>query len=245
MQNPETWRPTRWIQDERSGEFVVNRRLTYGGSLYLAELQRDAYLPLFKQHLTGSLLDIGCGPVPYYGMYSKQVSEAICVDYPGSIHGLSLLDHQIDLNLTTKLPFPDARFDSVLATDMIAHIQQPYVFMAETARILKPGGKAIITSTFINWMGEFPFEYGHPSGPGLRKMAEASGLEVVCLESYGGHADVFMDTVNKFFPSGFGNRLFLAFAKLVKMTGWPVRNRVRTKDRYAIGNSMVVRKPLV
>lgn len=245
MREAANWRPTRLVKDPRTGRFRLNRARTYGGSLYIAELQRKAYVVLMQEHLSGSLLDIGCGPVPYFEVYREHVTENVCVDYPGTLHGKAHLDLEVDLNANPVLPFPEGRFDSVLATDMIAHMRRPDIFMGEVARLLKPGGKAIITSTFINWIGEFPWEYSHPTGPGLRALAEDAGLEVIHLESFGGHADVLLDTLNKFFPSGIGNRFFLLFAGLVTLTGWPARNRRHTKDRYALGNAMVVRKPEV
>lgn len=209
----------------------------------MAERQLSHYLPLFNTHLSGSLLDLGCGPVPYYELYKPLVSENICVDYPASPYTTEFLDHPVDLNAVARLPFEDDRFDSILATELIAHVHRPDVLMSEVARVLRPGGKAIITTTFINWMGEYPYEYSHQSGPGLRQLAQSASLEVVHLESYGGHADVFMDTLNKFMHSGIPNRLFLAFAAMLELTGWPERNRRLTKDRYALGNALVVRKP--
>lgn len=242
MRNIEKWLPTRLVRDERTGGFKVNPARTFGGSLYLAELQRRAYLPVFAEHISGVLLDVGCGPAPYYEVYKPLITEVICLDHPGSVHGLEHLDHLVDLNTTERLPFPDGHFDTVLATDMIIHMQMPSAFVHEVARVLKPGGKAIITSTFVNWMGEYPNEFSHQSGPGLRNLAERAGLEVIHLKTYGGHADVLMDTLNKFMNAGLSNRLFMAFARFVIWTGWPARNRARTGDRYAIGNTMVVRK---
>ena len=243
MLNIDKWRPRCVIRDGRSGRFGLDRSKIYGGSLYIAALQQRMYLPVFTKYLSGSLLDIGCGPVPYFEVYRSMVTENICVDYPGSVHGLAHLDHLVDMNESDHLPFQDDRFDSVLATDMIAHMQRPDAFIKEVARVLRPGGKAIITSSFVNWMGEYPNEYFHPSGPGLRYLAQSASLEVLYLESYGGHVDVFMDTLNKFMHSGIRNRLFLLLARLVEFTGWPERNRRTTKDQYALGNVMVVRKP--
>lgn len=242
MRDPAQWRPTRLIRDERSGELKLNKAGTYGGSLYLGELQCRTYLPLFKEHLRGRLLDVGCGPVPYYEAYKDLVAESVCLDYPGTLHGRTNLDIVADLNADPRMPVDDASFDSVLASDMIVHMKRPDLFVGEVARVLRPGGKALITSTFINWIGEFNHEFQHPTGRGLRALAEDAGLEVIHLESYGGHADVLMDTLNKFFPEGLPNKLFLAFAKAVELTGWPARDRKRSKDRYAIGNAMVALK---
>lgn len=45
----------------------------------------------------------------------------------------------------TAIPFPDRSFELVLATDVIEHVDADDRALAEIARVLKPGGKAIIT----------------------------------------------------------------------------------------------------
>ncbi len=43
------------------------------------------------------------------------------------------------------LPFADASFDLVLATDIIEHVDDDLLALREIARVLAPGGKALIT----------------------------------------------------------------------------------------------------
>jgi predicted SAM-dependent methyltransferase len=50
-------------------------------------------------------------------------------------------DVQADL---TDLPFPDAHFDVILSSHVLEHIQDDLAAMAELARVLKPGGWALI-----------------------------------------------------------------------------------------------------
>lgn len=42
--------------------------------------------------------------------------------------------------------FPDNHFDFVVLADVIEHLQQPDLMLKEIKRVLKPGGKAIITT---------------------------------------------------------------------------------------------------
>jgi SAM-dependent methyltransferase len=43
------------------------------------------------------------------------------------------------------LPFPEDHFDLVLATDVLEHIDEPDVGVAELCRVLRPGGTLIVT----------------------------------------------------------------------------------------------------
>jgi SAM-dependent methyltransferase len=45
-----------------------------------------------------------------------------------------------------SLPFPDDHFDTVLTIDVHEHLQNPEVFNAELARIVKPEGRVIVTT---------------------------------------------------------------------------------------------------
>ena len=44
-----------------------------------------------------------------------------------------------------KLPFPDGQFDRVLAAEILEHIPDDELAMAELARVLRPGGTAAVT----------------------------------------------------------------------------------------------------
>jgi SAM-dependent methyltransferase len=55
-----------------------------------------------------------------------------------------------------RLPFEDGAFDRVIASEVLEHIPDDHVAMAELARVLRPGGSMAITvprcgPEFVNW----------------------------------------------------------------------------------------------
>ena len=58
-----------------------------------------------------------------------------------------LLDERVihDINQDQRLPFDDASFDSVVCSLSIEYITQPSILFDEVARILRPGGRFIIS----------------------------------------------------------------------------------------------------
>ena len=71
-----------------------------------------------------------------------------------------------------RLPFADASFDLVIAWDVVEHVQDPELLLAEMARVLRPDGRALLT--VIN---RFAFRDPHYHMPLLnwlpRPLAEA------------------------------------------------------------------------
>jgi len=50
-----------------------------------------------------------------------------------------------DLNLQPALPFEDGRFDAIVCTVSVAYLIKPLEIFAEARRVLKPGGRFILT----------------------------------------------------------------------------------------------------
>jgi SAM-dependent methyltransferase len=57
----------------------------------------------------------------------------------------------VDLN--QGLPFSDAAFPNVLALEIIEHLEAPSRFVREVARVLAPGGTAVISTPNITTLG--------------------------------------------------------------------------------------------
>jgi hypothetical protein len=92
MKNAQTWAPTKFVLERGRLRASHNPKEISAGSRLGADLVADSYHTHAKNHCRGRLLDLGCGKVPFYGLYREYVSENVCVDWHNSAHGNDHLD---------------------------------------------------------------------------------------------------------------------------------------------------------
>jgi len=100
----------------------------------------------------GDLLEIGCGEgrgveilAPKVATYTavdkiKEVVQQLSENFPN--------DSFIQSNIP-PLPFENASFDTVVSFQVIEHIKDDLTYLQEIVRVLKPGGKAYISTPNI------------------------------------------------------------------------------------------------
>jgi SAM-dependent methyltransferase len=66
-----------------------------------------------------------------------------------------------------RIPFKNDSFDSVLAFNVFEHLHNPFTVAQEIYRILKPGGKVIIHSAFLQALHEEPCHFYNATKYGL------------------------------------------------------------------------------
>jgi SAM-dependent methyltransferase len=241
MKNASTWEPSKFIFSAKKGSWVFNPAHVSPGSWYLVGLYVEAYEQTIQQYARGHLLDLGCGMVPFYGLYRDQVTDNTCIDWENSLHANPYLDVVADLN--HPFPLSDNQYDVVLCTDVLEHIANPFAFMAETARVLAPNGHLLLTVPFFYWLHETPFDYYRYTEFALRKMCADNSLEVLSIQAYGGYLDVLLDLINKGIASQkWAIKLLLSLAKGFKKTGIYRRVRAKSEAKFPLGYVVVARK---
>lgn len=55
----------------------------------------------------------------------------------------------IKANLNERIPFDDASFDLILAVEILEHLEAPRAFIREIHRLLRPGGRLIVSTPNI------------------------------------------------------------------------------------------------
>ena len=194
MKQPELWRPTKFVPVREGYRASRDPKEVAPTSRLVTDRLAQVYPEALRRHARGALLDLGCGAVPLFGVYRNLVTDVVCVDWAARGE-VSHLDHAVDLN--NPIPLPDARFDTILATDVLEHISRPAHLFMEIARLLRPDGVLIAGVPFLYWIHEEPHDYYRYTEFALRRLCEGSGLTVLSVDPYGGGLEVALDTIAK------------------------------------------------
>ena len=154
------------------------RRVTF--SERELSLERELQNTFEKLGIDGShpeLLDLGCSDFRRYSVISANISRrytALEIDLPTLVAGLArrpVSGPVLAVNGSAEtLPFPSGCFDVVLLNDMLAYCDKSRV-IAETERVLKPGGYAVsLHNNTIEWS---LYKLFHPEKPLLVEWAHS------------------------------------------------------------------------
>lgn len=130
--------------------------------------------------ITGHVLDFGCGSKPYRKLFSEAESYTGCdIATSGHDHADSHVDVFYD---GERLPFEDASFDAVVSFEVFEHVFNLHDVLKEIARVVKPGGKLLISCPFAWDEHEKPYDYARYTSFGLPSLLSSGGFDVVLVE---------------------------------------------------------------
>lgn len=195
MKNIDRWIPTKYVWAGKKLKASRNPKMVSVSSRLMTDIAAAFYQQNIPLHAKGRLADLGCGNVPFYHVYKNYVTENICVDWSDTIHKNEFLDVICDLN--EPLPLASAQFDTLIVSDVLEHIANPEITWAEMTRILKPGGRILLSVPFLYKIHEAPYDYHRYTEFALRKFAEKNNLRVHELHACGGLPEVLTDIYAK------------------------------------------------
>lgn len=121
------------------------------------------------------VLDAGAGQAPYRDAFGH--CEYRTQDWPGSVHA-GERPHDIVCDLH-EIDAPDGAFGAAVLTEVLEHVADPAQVLAELARILRPGGRILITVPFVGELHEEPHDFYRFTSHGLRLLLERAGFDTV------------------------------------------------------------------
>ena len=141
------------------------------------------------------MLDYGCGD-SHYRRLVPDGCEWVGVDLPGNPRA------SLELTPNGRVPAEDASFDAVLSTQVLEHAEDPGLYLAECARVLRPGGRMLLSTHGISVFHPDPEDIWRWTGPGLQRIVADAGFETERFEGVG-----LTSTGSKLFQDGLLGRL--------------------------------------
>lgn len=85
----------------------------------------------------------------------------------------------------SALPFKDAVFDAAVCTEVLEHVADARSVLAEIARVVRSGGRVLVTVPFVFHYHEDPRDIRRYTPPGLRAALEDAGFDVELTSGLG------------------------------------------------------------
>ncbi len=140
-------------------------------------------LPKFK----GSLLDIGCGKMPYknYILENSEVVNYIALDIENSLEYDKFVKPDFVWDAKT-MPFEDESFECAFGTEVLEHCPEPEIVLKEVHRVLKQEGVFFFTVPFLWNLHEVPHDEYRYTPFSLQRHLENSGFRDIEIKATGG-----------------------------------------------------------
>ena len=194
---------------------IYHRQAFYPGFIgifvnpfYHARLGLQKAMAGFSSKLNGRLLDVGCGSKPYQELFAVDDYIGLDIDNEAT-RNQKIADYFYD---GTTFPFNDDEYDSVLCNQVLEHVFNPDEFLSEIKRVLKPGGRLLLTVPFVWDEHEQPHDYARYSSFGLKALIDKNGFNVIEYKKIGTDVSTIFQLINAY--------LYKIFVK------WPLPIRV-------------------
>ncbi len=123
------------------------------------------------------MLDYGCGVRSYEPLFRDKFNSYVGVDLSGNPQA------DFDLDAAGRIPLEGGRFSLVLSTQVLEHVEDPALYLAEARRMLSDGGLLLLTTHGLYRYHPSPHNYWRWTSQGLHRQIETAGFEILSMQS--------------------------------------------------------------
>lgn len=156
------------------GYLRIRQRPGWRDGDYLSLSDVNQFVLRHAGSFTGEVFDYGCGGAPYAALFSRCRAYVKADVVPGP-----LVDRLLGADgLTSEA---DASYDWVFSTQVLEHVPDPAAYLRECWRILRPGGRALLTTHGLYPEHGCPYDFQRWTADGYERALRGAGFEVVEL----------------------------------------------------------------
>lgn len=161
-------------------DFSVRKKAQDLGRWYITGFVRDVAARLPNG---AAILDAGAGEGVYKKFFAHCDYKAIDLAVGESRWDYSHLDYVGPLH---EMPIQDEKFDAVLCTQVLEHLEWPRESVKEMYRVLKPGGKLYMTAPMAHPEHQIPYDFFRYTSYGMESICRHAGFSDIKISPFGG-----------------------------------------------------------
>ncbi len=197
----------------------------------------------FSSFIEGIILDVGCGRMNRYENYFTKKEKFLTLDINPN--------NKPDIVASAdNIPLENNTVDSIVCTQVLEHLKNPTLAVAEFYRVLKNGGHVLITVPQWGELHEEPEDYYRFTNFGIKYILESAGFILVDIDKRGGFFSVVSQTNIRYLIDRFDlyhSWLSLFFSPLISLYGrfmlfLDKLDKSKSGRKHALGWCVVVKK---
>lgn len=120
-------------------------------------------------------LDVGCGLKPFASSFDHAHYTGIDIEDSGRPDDMKVPDKFFD---GINIPYDNNMFDGVLCTQVLEHVENLDLLLAECNRVIKVGGCFVVSVPFLYREHEQPFDFRRFTSYGLQLIMTRNGFQI-------------------------------------------------------------------
>jgi SAM-dependent methyltransferase len=161
-------------------DFLKRKKYQDIGRWYITNFVKRVAISIRKDSL---ILDAGAGECVYKDLFSHCIYKSIDLAIGESNWNYTNLDY---IGYLHEMPLENNTFDAVLCTQVLEHLEKPRESISEMYRVLKPGGRLLMTAPMSQNEHQIPYDFFRYTSYGIISLCRDAGFNSIKVSPFGG-----------------------------------------------------------